>query len=323
MGQPSDVLLHVHLMDPTASRQQEALGVLGVNLLYAAHYARASSADFLDCLWDGLSIDRMEIDVLDFSGPAFSGSDPRAWCVQLLRHKMAHAIVFDTAFRVAEPSSVLRKRPLLVDRGRFETMEPFHAAMLRAAERALRNEVGSLARDPQSLLEMTLHPAVDDDAPDDATVLERVKNMVRVFPAMVTDLAEAFRLVPFLRRHTAEPIRLVGGVAMTARILEAHFYHALPGSLLEGMGRLFAHDVTLYAYPMPREAVHKALRARPGAGTAAGNVCLPDSAADLIGADDLVLAPPVNHLYRYLREAGHIVPIDATEPGSSSSGTPG
>jgi hypothetical protein len=295
-------------MDPTATQQQEALGVLGVNLLYAAHYARTSAEAFLDCLWDRLSIERMEIDVLDFIGPAFEGYDPRAWCVQLLRRKMAHAIMFDTAFRVVEPSGILRKRPLLIDRGRFETIEPFHAAMLRAAERTLRQEGTAMSRDPQGLLEMTLHPVVDDDAPEDAAVLARVRNMVRVLPTLVSDLAEAFRLVPYLRRYTAEPIRLVAGITLLARILEAQFYHALPGSLLEGMGKLFASGVTLYAYPMPREAVIKALSA--GSATDATKIRLPDSTAVLIGADDLVLAPPVNHLYHYLRDAGHVVPIE-------------
>jgi hypothetical protein len=221
---------------------------------------------------------------------------------------MARAVLFDAKGRVVEPSAVLRKRPLLIDRGRFETIEPFHVAMLRAAEHALRSEGKSLGRDPQALLEITLHPALDDDAADDQTILARVQAMTRVLPALVTDLAEGFRLVPYLRRYTAEPIRLVGGVTLLARILQSQFYHALPGALLEGMGKLFAGDVTFYTYPMPREAVIKAL------GGAAGMVRPPDPAAPLVGADDLLLAPPVSHLYRYLRDAGHVVPIEPLPP---------
>jgi hypothetical protein len=315
LGPSSDILLHVHLLDPAASLQQQALGALGVNLLYAVHHARASAETFLQCLWEGLSIDRMEIDVLDFTGPAFAGHDSRAWCLQLLRRSMAHAILFDTTFAVVEPSSVLRKRPLLIDRGRFQTLEPFHAKMLRAAVRALYNEgaenSAKKAHQPQGLLELTLHPAIDDDAPDDATVLARLANMVPVLPAMVTNLAEGFRLVPHLRRHTAEPIRFVGGVTLLVRILEAQFYQSLPGSLLEGMGKLFANDVKLYVYPMPREMVTRAL----SAGTAKDKVQLRDSppsgSSSLISADDLLLSPPVSHLYHYLRESGDVVPIEA------------
>jgi hypothetical protein len=311
LAPPSDILLHVNLMDPTAGQQQAALGVLGVNLLYAAHHARASAEAFLGQLWDGLSIERLEIDVLDFTGPAFDAQESRAWCVQLLRRTMARAILFDTSYRVVEPSRVLRKRPLLVDRGRFATIESFHAAMLRAADRKLRQEGASLGRDPQGLLEMALHPAFDDDAPDDLAVLARVKAMTRVLPVLVSDLPEAFRLGPYLRRQTAEPIRMVGGVTLLARILQAEFYQGLSGQLLEGMGKLFASGVVLYAYPMPRDAVEQALGAGPASSPAGRKVRVRDDAGPMIGADDLILTPPIDHLYRFLREAGHVVPIDA------------
>jgi hypothetical protein len=184
--------------------------------------------------------------------------------------------------------------------------------MLRAADRKLRQEGASLGRDPQGLLEMALHPAFDDDAPDDDAVLARVKTMTRVLPVLVSDLPEAFRLVPYLRRQTAEPIRLVGGVTLLARILQAEFYQGLSGQLLEGMGKLFASGVVLYAYPMPRDAVETALGAGPAASSSAERkVRVRDGAGAMIGADDLILTPPIDHLYRFLREAGHVVPIDA------------
>jgi hypothetical protein len=95
LAEPNDLLLHVNLMDSSAAEQQQALGVLGVNLLYGAHHACDSAGTFLDCLWDGLLIDHMEIDVLDFAGPAFQDQDPATWCLQLLRRNMARAIMFN------------------------------------------------------------------------------------------------------------------------------------------------------------------------------------------------------------------------------------
>jgi hypothetical protein len=307
-GDPSDVLLHINLMDPTAQQQQEALGVLGVNLLYGAHHARGSADEFLACLSDTLSIDRLEIDVLELSGPAFAGQDPRAWCLELLRKKMAQAIVFDSSFHVVEPSSVLRKRPLIIDRGRFDTLERFHADMLRAGDRALRAERIDLHREPLGIVEIALHPVLDDDAPDNRTFLARVESALGLAPALVTDLPEAYQLAPYLRRYTTEPLRLVGGVAMLAYILQSQFYDALVGSLLEGLGKLFASNVKFYAYPMPRAAVTEAL------GSGPSRVHIADSKSAVIGADDLILEPPLLHLYRYLREAGWVVPIEVA-PG--------
>src|SRR5256885_1868949 len=271
---PSDMLLHVNLMDPTAQQQQEALGVLGVNLLYGAHHARGSADEFLACLSDALSIDRLEIDVLELSGPAFAGQNPRAWCLELVRKQMARAIVFDPAFHVVEPSSVLRKRPLIIDRGRFDRLERFHADMLRAGN---------------------------------GTLLARIESALGLAPALVTDLPEAYQLAPYLRRYTTEPLRLVGGVSMLAHILQSQLYDELAGSLLEGMGKLFASNVKFYAYPMPRAAVTEVL------GSGPSRVRIADSRSAVVGADDLILEPPLHHLYRYLREAGWIVPIEAAQ----------
>ena len=37
-GPPNDVLLHINLLDPSNLLQQEAIGILGVNLIYAAFH---------------------------------------------------------------------------------------------------------------------------------------------------------------------------------------------------------------------------------------------------------------------------------------------
>lgn len=301
---PSDVLLHVNLMDPTAQQQQEALGVLGVNLLYGAHHARGSADEFLASLSDALPIDRMEIDVLELGGPAFAGQDSRAWCLELVRKRMARAIVFDPAFHVVEPSSVLRKRPLIIERGRFDKLERFHSDMLRAGDRALRAEQIDLRREPLGMVEIALHPVLDDDAPDNRTLLARLESALGLAPALVTDLPEAYQLAPYLRRYTIEPLRLVGDVSMLAYMLQSQFYDALAGTLLEGMGKLFASNVKFYAYPMPRAAVSKAL------GSSPSRVRVADSKSAAVGADDLILEPPLHHLYRYLREAGWVLPIE-------------
>src|SRR5256885_11193832 len=44
---PSDIIVHAHLLDSTAVREQEALGVLGVNLIHAAFFHRGDPADLL------------------------------------------------------------------------------------------------------------------------------------------------------------------------------------------------------------------------------------------------------------------------------------
>ncbi len=114
--QPSQILLHINLGDPTAQLQQQAIGTLGVNLVYAAFHQRSSPESFLTGLFDDLSIERLEIDVLELTGPVFAGADTRLWCLDLLRKGMCRALVFDTNSQVVEPSTPLHKRPLIVQR---------------------------------------------------------------------------------------------------------------------------------------------------------------------------------------------------------------
>ena len=144
LAAPSDILLHVNLMSPTSILQQQSLGVLGANLIHAAHYECTTVDGFLAGLWDDLSIDQLEIDVLELNGPAFSGLDVRACCIQLVRRDMTHAVLFDSAGQQTEPSGIFRKRPVLLDRGRFAADEPLHQAILKSSELHLKAEGISL-----------------------------------------------------------------------------------------------------------------------------------------------------------------------------------
>jgi hypothetical protein len=302
-AEPSDILLHVNLADLTAQLQQQALGVLGVNLIHAIFFKRRLAPDeFLAAVWDELSLKRLEVDVVEVRGPGFAALDGRAVCLKLVRREMCRAVVFGGSGQVVEPSSVLRKRPLVVERGLFATAEAFHEAMLRASERHLRAEGVPLGRDPVGLLELSLLP-VTGEAPDDAEVLARVGRLLPLSAVAVTGLGETYRLAEYLRRYTTEPVRFAFGVSHLARIFDERFYDQLPGRLLEGLGKLFAQNIKVHVYPMRREDVVAALGSRAERFRIGGS----DGAA--LTADDIQPEPPVDHLYRYLRAAGVVIPV--------------
>jgi hypothetical protein len=298
---PSDVLLHVNLTAPTALLQQQVLGLLGVNLVHGSYHRRSPADDFLAGLWDELSIEMVEIDLVELRGLAFAGTDARACCLGLVRQGMAHAVVFDATGRATDPSGVLRKRPLVVERGRPGT-EPGQEAILQASDRHLRSEGVPLAGDPVGVWELSLHP-LWGDPPDDVAVLGRLGRLADFGAVAVTDFGEAYRLAEYLRRFTAEPIRLAMGVSQVAQFLADRFTAEHPGRLLESLGKLMAADVKVYAHPMPAEAVRTAL------GPDAERFRVGSSASGVVTADDLHPPPPVAHLYRYLREAGWVVPV--------------
>jgi hypothetical protein len=301
---PSRILLHINLRDSTAQLQQQAIGILGVNLIYATFHQRSAIETFLEGLFEELSIVRIEIDVIDFNGPAFTGQDAREWCLELLRRKMAHGIVFDPQGKVVEPSSVLRKRPLLVMRGSFSHPELFNPALFQAAKRRLLTEGISFEREPVALLEMTIHHASLVEHLADPDMLARVEHLLPYGSVIVTDYPETYLLSRYLRRHTTEPVRFILSVAAAAKIMHEVFYRTLPGTLLEGVGRLLATNVKLYVAPMPREAFRTALPDLPG------SIVLNRSGDKMVMLDDLMPSVPTLHLFEYLRASGRIVALE-------------
>jgi hypothetical protein len=312
-SQPNQILLHVNLRDSTAHLQQQAIGILGVNLIYAAFYQRSAMETFLGGLFEQLAIARVEIDVIDFNGPAFADEDARGWCLELLRRKMAHAIVFDARGQVGEPSSALRKRPLLVMRGSFSHPELFDPTLFQAARRRLLAEGTSFEREPATLLEMTIHHASFVEnlaAPDMLAQVEKLRSFGSV---IVSAYPETYLLSRYLRRYSTEPVRFILGVAAAAKILHEVFYRALPGTLLEGIGKLLATNVKLYVAPMPRESFRTAL------ADLSGSIAPKESSDNIVTLNDLIPSSPTLHLFEYLRASGRIVALEPQEPLSNRS----
>jgi hypothetical protein len=75
-GQPNDIVLHINMKDPSNPLQQQAIGILGVNLIYAAFHEFQTPESFLGGVSENLD-KRIEIDHADLRGPAFEGANGR------------------------------------------------------------------------------------------------------------------------------------------------------------------------------------------------------------------------------------------------------
>ena len=304
---PNQILLHINLGDPTAQLQQQAIGTLGVNLIYAAFHQRASPKDFLAGLFDDLSIERIEIDVLELTGPVFAGADSRLWCLDLLRMGMSHALVFDSKAQIVEPANPLRKRPLIVQRTLNGHSGPSAAEAFQAARQKLMAEGTSSDREPLAILEINTPTFEGSAVSDNAEQLALIEQLAPLGTVVVTDYQEGYRVLNYLRRYTAAPIRVVIWISMFLQLMEERLYPALPGAVLESFGRLLSTDVTIYVAPMPKEQLVAALGGMPE------GLLRESRNRDLLSLDDLLPKSPLDHLFRYLRAAGHIVPLEKTQ----------
>jgi hypothetical protein len=306
-GLPNQILLHINLGDPTAPLQQQAIGTLGVNLIYAAYHQRSSPGSFLVGLFDDLSSERLEIDVLELSGPVFAGEDSRLWCLELLRKGMTHGLIFDANAQVVEPSTPLHKRPLIVQRTLHGHPGPSAVETLQAARQTFLAEGIPSDHEPLALLEINMQDLQGPAGSDNAELLTLVNQLVPLGTVLVTDYPEGHQVLTYLRRYTAAPIRLTVWISIFLQLMEERVFKAAPGAILEEFGRLLFTDVTIYVAPMHREPLLAALGALPE------GVIRETPGRDLVTLDDLLPKFPLDHLYRYLREAGRIVALEAIE----------
>lgn len=303
LAQPSQIIIHVALREPSAGLQQQSLGILGVNLLHAAAYQRSSRDEFLHSLLDDIPENALHIDVADFEGPAFGfATTPREIAPQLLAHRLTPAVVFDEHGRMEQPSSALRKRGLLVYRAAPGSSNPELHAMLEAAARLLKAEAPSA--EPLPVLECSCAPldAIAPPAGESPPIAVQASLADGVGPGhatLLTSFGENFRLSEYLRRITDYPIRYLIGLDHLVAILRSRFYTKINGGLLEGLGRFLAPDVRLYTFGMPPAL----LRARLARHEIDGSFCsFPD--VPMVTLDHLTIAPPADHLLRFLRHAG-------------------
>lgn len=128
--EPNDIILHVKMHDTSHKAQQEALGILGVNLIHAAYFTEINLEKFLSNLVYRLPRERMEIDMLRFSGPDFEFVDNRIVALNLVKRGITDATMFDLSGNVLQPATALYKKNILLARGRFRPVTKVHIDML-------------------------------------------------------------------------------------------------------------------------------------------------------------------------------------------------
>src|SRR5882757_5943002 len=139
--QDSQITLHVRMLDNENALQQEALGIVGVNLLHGAFFLFHEPELLLESLLDGLTTQRIAIDMIEFSGIEFRQVDNRLMSMKLVQVGLSGAAMFDPSGRVLQPSEVLHKKNVLVERGSFRPVCHVNIDMLKCARAAFERDL--------------------------------------------------------------------------------------------------------------------------------------------------------------------------------------
>ncbi|HEY1110049.1 MAG TPA: TonB-dependent receptor [Opitutaceae bacterium] len=306
-GPPSDVMLHVRMWDKEAILQQDALGVAGTNLIYAAFYYRDDPKRFIESLADNLGVQRLEVDMIKFSGPAFAAIDNRIMSLYLVQCGLTNAVMFGSNGEVLQPSEVLYKKAVLLERGSFRPVTHVNVDMLNCATAQFVQEPEVKGKDVLVIMEITMNNLLAAGALDAPDFLSRVDLLGELgFTAMISNYSEYYRLPAYFRRYTKEMIGIAMGINNLLEIFNEKYYEHLEGGILESFGRMFRNSVKLYVYPMRQEAYDRYLQSGSTA-PAHGSVASHAFASNvLITAQNALVTPHLRNLYAHLLENHYI-----------------
>lgn len=316
-AEPSDLVIHVRMWDRETLLQQQAIGIVGVNLLYGSFYLAADPIKMAVSLIDNCGSDRIEVDSIELTGPAFARADRRLVSLGLVQHQLTNAVLFGPGGTVELASEVFYKKPILIQRGSFRPVTRVNEDMMACADRLFRKLHGP---DPAPVttyeLAMTRLPGSQDD--DRGDFLDRIDTLTALgHQVLVSNFFEYFQLSSYFRRFTEAPIAIIMGIKNLLDVYQEAYYESLEGGILEAMGRLFKDKVNLMVYPRLSdtgtafdqerdEAVAKGLQAiePPRA----------DDDAAIITIENLKVQTELKHLHALLVERGYIRSLDDFSP---------
>lgn len=300
--EPSEIIIHAHLLDSTATGEQAALGILGVNLIYAAFFLRDEPAKLIASLMDDLSRDRIEIDMIELTGPGFPNVDHRLMSLQLVEGALTDAAMFTADGKVVQPADVLYKKPILVERGSFRPATNLTLDLLQRALEQFLEEPEVRGKTPVVLAEMTMRsltPGQEDAGHDD--FLARADILCALgFNVLISRFGPYYQLADYLSAYTDGLIGIaVGLLTVRQQLADEKYYTDLPGGVLESVGRLYKRSVKMFVYPTR------------------------DPVTNQIQTLETVHPPaPWHHLQRLLRDIGKVVPIRSYNESHLSIRTP-
>ncbi|WP_372725994.1 TonB-dependent receptor [Novipirellula sp.] len=284
----SQIIIHVRMLDEEAALQQEALGIVGVNLVHGAFALHHEPELLVDSLLDGLSTSRIEIDMIEFSGIAFRHVDNRLMSLKLVELGLSGAAMFASSGEVLQPSEFFYRKPILVERGSFRPVCNVNLDMLRGAHEKFSQLPSVAGKEVVQVMEITMNNLKAEGEIDLRDFLARADVMAACgMPVLISDYFRYFRLAAYLSRYSKESIAITMGAGSLLELFDEQYYTSLEGGILESFGRLFKNDLKIYCYPL-----------------------LDPATGQLVTCDNLEVKPELSKLYHYLLDRGEINAVE-------------
>lgn len=262
----SEIIIHLRLHDIEARAQQECVGILGTNLMYACFNLHNDPKKIINSLYDSLSKAQLEIDMIQMNGELFNHIDNRLLSLYLVKNKMTEAVIFSPEGNSLQPSDVLHKKNILTIRGSFRPVTKVNIDMIKTGYNLFKKENKVSEKNLQILFEITLNNLatkkrepinknnnlenINIKAIKDQDFLDRVDVLCSIGQTvLISNYGRYYKLLDYFARFTDQRMGIILGVMNLKDIFDDKYYDHLDGGILEGIGKMFNTDSKVYVYP--------------------------------------------------------------------------
>lgn len=291
----NEIVFHVKFNENDATLQQETLGGLGVNLIYGAFNYSDNPRRLIESLYDDISTDNVEIDMIDFSGPAFIYVDNRLMSLQLVKNGMTDAVIFNPQGNNMLPADILYKKNIFAVRGSFRPVTLVNIDMFeKGLEMFMKNAECNTA-EKEVLFEITISNLRASGDIDERDFLDRVDVLAKLgYTVIISNFSEYYRLIDYFANYTNGKIGVAMGVNNLLDVFDENYYKNLSGGILEAFGKFFRQGMTVYLYPYKHPESH-----------------------ELLTSNNLKVQDNLKELYKYFKLNQRIVDIKNYNPDFS------
>lgn len=289
-AQPNEILMHVRMLDESHTLQQEAVGILGVNLIYGAFHYHDHPEELIRSLGDNLEWGRLEVDLIRFTGPDFNHINNRFMALKLVEMDLADAVVFAVDREtLVHPSELFYNRDILMMRSMFRPVTNVSVDMMTGGMEIFSRIPEVDSETVMIVPEISVAEMRKQNSFDMLDILNRVDclNLLN-YPVVVSNYLRYFRLADYLGRYTHRKIAFVLGIPNLEMLFNDAYYEGLKGGIIGAFAALLDRDTLLFVYPMRRN----------------------DNPNDIITTDNFPVSENLKFFYEHLRANNKILPVE-------------
>lgn len=255
-GLPNEIFFHVRLLDTDVNMQQRVLGIIGVNLVYAAFYHFNDPKLMIESLADNLTVGSVEIDLISVKGPAFGQVDNILLNLYLIMKDFSAAAIFDQDGHPRQSKDILYKKDIMILRTKYgQKSNPNFNLFNKAIEQFVKTN--QVEKDNLGvMIEVLLTNVLTDDheTPDDVdleTVAKRAKEMCNTGNlVIVSNFTRHNRLAKYLNRCRPKSVGISTNINNLKFVFNStNFGENYSSQLLAYVSDMFTKNLKLFAYP--------------------------------------------------------------------------